>query len=297
MTNVLQVARLSSDNPNVSHSIRLEGAVWWANALQGRFVLKDESGAAELEMDLAGQAVQPGQRVRVEGDGTMVRRGAGFKLGAKGSVVDNNGIHGMTEKSGAVYLKAGRHPIRVDWFNGLEKYGLEVEYEGPGLPRQKIPDIRLFRMQADATGGTSNLVNGLDYRCYEVPGEVLTDFSQQPAVKSGTTTNFDLSVMVRPEHVGLQFTGYLEVPRDGLYTFYTTSDDGSELFVGEPSLRLEVIGRARLTAICTVCIKAFLKEVALLGDHLQRLGPVNTQLAERLRLESLGRLQASAGFP
>ncbi len=244
VTNVLQVARLSSDNPNVSHSIRLEGAVWWANALQGRFVLKDESGAAELEMDLAGQAVQPGQRVRVEGDGTMVRRGAGFKLGAKGSVVDNNGIHGMTEKSGAVYLKAGRHPIRVDWFNGLEKYGLEVEYEGPGLPRQKIPDIRLFRMQADATGGTSNLVNGLDYRCYEVPGEVLTDFSQQPAVKSGTTTNFDLSVMVRPEHVGLQFTGYLEVPRDGLYTFYTTSDDGSELFVGEPSLRLEVIGRA-----------------------------------------------------
>ncbi|MGD0548340.1 MAG: hydrogenase iron-sulfur subunit [Terracidiphilus sp.] len=55
--------------------------------------------------------------------------------------------------------------------------------------------------------------------------------------------------------------------------------------------------RIRLTAICTVCIKAFLKEVALLGDHLQRLGPVNTQLAERLRLESLGRLQASARFP
>ena len=244
MTNVLQVSRLSSADPKASHAIRLEGTVWWANAAQGRFVLKDESGAAELEMDLAGQPVQPGQRVRVEGNGTIVRRGAGFRLGAKGSVVDNNGIHGMTEKSGAVYLKAGRHPIRVDWFNGVEKYGLEVEYEGPGLPRQKIPDTGLFRMQADATGGTSNLVNGLDYRCYEVPGEVLTDFSQQSAIKSGTITNFDLSVMARPEHVGLQFTGYLEVPRDGLYTFYTISDDGSELFVGEPSLRLEVIGRA-----------------------------------------------------
>ncbi|MGB8370692.1 MAG: ATP-binding protein [Limisphaerales bacterium] len=244
VTNVLQISRLSSADPKASHAIRLEGTVWWANAAQGRFVLKDESGAAELEMDLAGQPVQPGQQVRVEGNGTIVRRGAGFRLGARGSVVDNNGIHGMTEKSGAVYLKAGRHPIRVDWFNGVEKYGLEVEYEGPGLPRQKIPDTGLFRMQADATGWTSNLVNGLDYRCYEVPGEVLTDFSQQTAIKSGTTTNFDLSVMARPEHVGLQFTGYLEVPRDGLYTFYTTSDDGSELFVGEPSLRLEVIGRA-----------------------------------------------------
>jgi signal transduction histidine kinase len=246
VTNVLQVARLSSENPNISHAIRLEGTVWWANPAQGRFVLKDESGAAELEMDLAGQPIKPGQRVRVEGNGTIARRGAGFRLGARGSVVDNNGIHGMTEKSGAIYLKAGRHPFRLDWFNGVEKYGLEVDYEGPGLPRQKIPDAVLFRMQADATGGTSNFVNGLDYRCYEVPGEVLTDFSQQTAIKSGTTTNFDLSVMTRPEHVGLQFTGFLEVPRDGLYTFYTKSDDGSQLFVGEPSLQLTVTGRAEL---------------------------------------------------
>jgi signal transduction histidine kinase len=246
VTNVQQVARLGSENPNLSHAIRLEGTVWWTNPAQGRLVLKDETGAAELELDLAGQRVQPGQQVRLEGNGTIARIGAGFRLGARGPVVDNNGIHGMSEKSGTVYLKAGRQPIRVDWFNGVEKYGLEVEYEGPGLPRQKIPDTVLFRMQADATGGTSNLVNGLDYRCYEVPGEVLTDFSQQTAIKSGTTTNFDLSVMARPEHVGLQFTGYLEVPRDGLYTFYTTSDDGSELFVGEPSLQLTVVGRAEL---------------------------------------------------
>ena len=36
------------------------------------------------------------------------------------------------EKSGAIYLKAGWHPISVDWFNGVEKYGLEVEYDGVG---------------------------------------------------------------------------------------------------------------------------------------------------------------------
>lgn len=244
VTNVLQVVRLSSERGHLSHTIHLEGTVWWANPAQGRLVLKDESGAAELEMNLGGQPVEPGQRVRVEGNGTIARRGAGFRIGANGSVVDNNGIHGMAEKSGVVYLKAGRHPIRVDWFNGVEKYGLEVEYEGPGLPRQKIPDAALFRMQVNSTLGTSNWVNGLDYRCYEVPGEVLADFSRQPAIKSGTTTNFDLSVMSRPEHVGLQFTGFLEVPRDGLYTFYTTSDDGSQLFVGEPSLHLEVVGRS-----------------------------------------------------
>lgn len=55
--------------------------------------------------------------------------------------------------------------------------------------------------------------------------------------------------------------------------------------------------RIRLTAICTVCIKAFLKEVALLSDHLRHLGPVDTQTAERLRSESVERLLASARFP
>jgi len=246
VTNVVQIARLSSENFSLSHSIRLEGAVWWANPAQGRFVLKDESGAAELEMDLAGRSIQPGQQVRVEGNGTIARLGAGFRLGARGPVVDNNGIHGMTEKSGSVYLKAGRHPLRVDWFNGVEKYGLAVEYEGPGLSRQKIPGTVLFRMQTDAPDETGKPVNGLDYRCYDVPGEALTDFSRQMAIKTGTVTNFDLSVLAHPEHVGIEFAGFLEAPRDGLYTFYTKSDDGSELFVGVPSLQLTVTGQAEL---------------------------------------------------
>ena len=49
------------------------------------------------------------------------------------------------------------------------------------------------------------------------------------ALKTGTVDNFDLRPMVRPEHVGLCFTGFLAVPSDGLYTFYTTSDDGSRI--------------------------------------------------------------------
>jgi len=56
------------------------------------------------------------------------------------------------------------------------------------------------------------------------------------------------------------------------------------------------IERIRLTAICTVCIKAFLKEIALLSDHLHRIGPVNRALAAQLRNESLTRLRATARF-
>jgi signal transduction histidine kinase len=244
ITNVHQIRLLAAQIPKASYSIRLEGDVWWINPAQGEFVLKDDSGAEELEMDLHGQPVEAGQRVLVEGNGTIMPASAGFRIGTKGPVVDNNGIHDMVEKSGAVFLKAGRNPIRVEWFNGVEKYGLKVEYEGPGLTRRRIPSSALFRVKVDEVSGTSNWVNGLDFKCSEAPAEVLPDFDSSPILKTGVVSNFDSGIVARPEHVGICFTGFLTILRDGLYTFYTTSDDGSRLFVGEPSIQLKVIGQA-----------------------------------------------------
>jgi F420-non-reducing hydrogenase iron-sulfur subunit len=53
------------------------------------------------------------------------------------------------------------------------------------------------------------------------------------------------------------------------------------------------IGRIRLTAICTVCVKAYLKEVGQLDEFLRRLGPVDRGLAGRLWRESLESLHPS----
>ena len=52
-------------------------------------------------------------------------------------------------------------------------------------------------------------------------------------------------------------------------------------------------GRIRLTAICTVCIKAFLKEVTQLNEALSAMGPVNRALAAQLEAESRARLQSA----
>ena len=259
VTNVLQLSRVGTQNPGTSYSIQLEGNVLWAEPAQGKFVLQDASGTEELEMDLRGQTVQPGQRVRLGVNGTIATRGAGFQLGALGPVVDDDGVHTMIEKSGAIYLSAGRHPIRIDWFNGVEKYGLEVNYQGPDVPRQRIPDSVLFRVETNATG-TISFVPGLDYACYPVAGEVLPDFGRLTALKTGTVSNFDLGVIVHPEHIGLEFTGCLQVPHDGLYTFDLTSDDGSRLFIGGQPSQLEVIGRAEPPKPRTMVIGQVLNE-------------------------------------
>ena len=40
-------------------------------------------------------------------------------------------------------------------------------------------------------------------------------------------------VFSRQDNLVAQFSGYVEVPRDGTFTFFTTSDDGSMLFIGD----------------------------------------------------------------
>ncbi|RYY48274.1 MAG: T9SS type A sorting domain-containing protein [Chitinophagaceae bacterium] len=77
----------------------------------------------------------------------------------------------------------------------------------------------------------ANTVNGLDYKYYEGSWSVLPNFGALTAVKTGTVNNFDLTVANRMDQIGLSFTGYINVPADGVYTFYTTSDDGSKLLI------------------------------------------------------------------
>ncbi|HUU98448.1 MAG TPA: family 20 glycosylhydrolase [Phycisphaerae bacterium] len=60
-------------------------------------------------------------------------------------VVDHDGLHAPSEKSGQVILKPGKHPIRVEYFEAGGARRLEVSYEGPGTAKQPIPKSALWR--------------------------------------------------------------------------------------------------------------------------------------------------------
>ena len=80
-----------------------------------------------------------------------------------------------------------------------------------------------------------NPTAGLNYAYYENNGSrwnVLPNFGNLNPVEESTVANFDISVRNRDLDWGIEYTGYVEVPTDGIYTFYTTSDDGSKLFIG-----------------------------------------------------------------
>ena len=54
-------------------------------------------------------------------------------------VVDNDGLHGMLERSGTIALAAGRHPVRVEFFENFGGAGLIVRWAASGTPKQVVP--------------------------------------------------------------------------------------------------------------------------------------------------------------
>jgi signal transduction histidine kinase len=240
----LQAAVQPPGTAPLSHFVQLDADVWWANPADGCLVLADDSGCTIVETAWRGACPRAGQRVRLEGNGIITKSGGRFNLGNHGPVVDNDGVHAMIEKSGSVFLPARRTLIQVDWFNSTEKYGLEVDWSGPELPRQHLSETSLFHPVTGRAANETNFALGLDYACYPVAGEALPDFDELVTVKTGVVSNFDLGILPFVEHVGVRFRGWLDIPREGIYTFFTKSDDGSKLFVGGPPMQLTVVGNA-----------------------------------------------------
>ncbi|HEV2435701.1 MAG TPA: PA14 domain-containing protein, partial [Verrucomicrobiae bacterium] len=244
-TNVAQLNRLGADGQLTYCVAALEGLVLAASPDNRWVLFEDDSGTAMLEMESPHQAVRTGQRVILAGNAAV--QGTRIQL-CNPPLVNNDGLHMMAERSGSMFLAAGRHAIRLSWFNLAEPHGLKVFYQGPDLPRQQIPDAALFHLETNAANGVSRWVQGLNYKCCEGNWFRVPDFTSLIPLKQGIIANFETGVIPRNPDVGLEFSGYLEVPRGGIYTFSTVSDDGSLLFIDGRPPRVEVTGTGVLPA-------------------------------------------------
>ena len=79
---------------------------------------------------------------------------------------------------------------------------------------------------------SGKLQPGLGYTYYEGGWQTLRQMAEAKAVVTGSAKGFDLTLRQRDEHIAFQFDGYIQIPKDGIYTFYTASDDGSALYIG-----------------------------------------------------------------
>jgi uncharacterized protein (DUF1800 family) len=156
-------------------------------------------------------------------------------------IVDNDGLHGMrTRWSQPLLLAAGDYPITVGFFEATGHEGLEVGFEGPdGRLRQIDPGLLAFDAaqmpQPHPAEDTADLdlYPGVAYGWYAGRWDRLPDFAALTPDFLGVADGFDSGVSLARYRFALRFQAYIEVPEDGIYTFYTSSDDGSALYVGD----------------------------------------------------------------
>ncbi|HVT63082.1 MAG TPA: PA14 domain-containing protein, partial [Legionellaceae bacterium] len=78
---------------------------------------------------------------------------------------------------------------------------------------------------------TASSTNGLNYYFYTGTWSVLPDFTTLTPSKTGYSSTTDLSVATQSTNYGFVWHGYLKITKSGSYTFQTTSDDGSALWI------------------------------------------------------------------
>lgn len=97
-----------------------------------------------------------------------------------------------------------------------------------------------FRRRATAEAGPPRpadnpgpLVDGLTVQVYEGSWQALPEFGKLAPVKSGPCAAIGLVEPGRDAGYALRFAGFLDVPKDGPYTFTLVSNDGSKLLIGD----------------------------------------------------------------
>lgn len=75
--------------------------------------------------------------------------------------------------------------------------------------------------------------DGLAWRTFLGEFEKVSDFAASAADAEGVVATVDLSMQPRDENFAVTFTGFIEIPTTGVWTFALDSDDGSTLRIHE----------------------------------------------------------------
>jgi hypothetical protein len=105
--------------------------------------------------------------------------------------------------------------------------------DGPDTLRLVLRTPGMERVPLPVYTSTDAAEPGVRYAYYHGQWSALPDFDQLTPVKQGALDYFDLGPREASDYFGFQFEGYLKIEQAGTYVFFTASDDGSRLWVGD----------------------------------------------------------------
>jgi alpha-L-fucosidase len=147
-----------------------------------------------------------------------------------------------------VTLKTNRENVQIHYTTDKTDPGIHSPvYSGTLIIRNPVTiSARCFRDGKPVSGISQKHFNqsvplptvevtkplpGITYNYYEGNWDSIPDFKQLKAVKTGVLNNFSLDPKAAKEYYGFSFRGYIMVPATDIYSFYTSSDDGSALWI------------------------------------------------------------------
>ncbi|MCT4586943.1 MAG: PQQ-binding-like beta-propeller repeat protein [Carboxylicivirga sp.] len=99
-----------------------------------------------------------------------------------------------------------------------------VEYSSDVVTKEvEVPEF-IDAVKVDTKPGAS-------YDYYEGSWKKIPDLKTIKAKKSGVVPVFTSEVRKRNDDYGIRYKGYFDIPKNGVYTLYTSTDDGNYLFL------------------------------------------------------------------
>ena len=92
---------------------------------------------------------------------------------------------------------------------------------------------KLIRQEPMTSVKIDNLTPGLNLKYFEGMIDSLVRWENMTYIKSDIVSDFSIPAYAIPDAFGLEFNAYIKIPADGIYTFSTSSDDGSCLYLND----------------------------------------------------------------
>lgn len=247
ITNLHQLTAALSSDSRLERDVDLAATVCAASRpALGVLIVQDETGVELLQLGELERELAPGERIRLRHKSCLLRkREMGVQISAA-PVVSNDGLHSRTAASADLFLRAGKIPVRLEWFNYWRSFALDVAF-GPANERPRLVEASNL-WHAAAGSGPTRFQPGLQAEYYEGAWESVPDFNLLEPARRAVVSNFDLSIKSRDERIGIRYSGFLDVPRDGQYRLVLWSDDGALLFFGDPNVPVVSLGATAVPA-------------------------------------------------
>ena len=191
--------------------------IWWNPTILKFYLDGIQFALGDLPVETA-----PKPRSDLRSSDAFVGRYAGVFHRADGST--GKAVADVLAEGGGMYRAVLRaEPTEV----GAEALRIELR-TGSGKGKSSGSHARLKVQRSK----NANADAGLNYAYYEGSWDKLPDFDALTPVQTGVVKYFDIRPRERDDNYGFKFTGFVKIPANGRYTFFTTSDDGSRLFIG-----------------------------------------------------------------